>query len=315
MPTPATVETLDDLCVLRASGADNVRFLQAQLTNDIAALAANSTCKAAWCDPKGRVLVLFQVCRRGQDVLLVAPRHVIDQHLKRLRMFVMRAKVSLEVDEDLTVMGVSGAEATDWLRQHVGSSGSDAEVIWHGAAGIIRLQGESRWYVITNQAAASQFLASAGSLACTGPSDMWRASAIDAGEPAVFAATSGEFVPQMLNLELLDGVSFDKGCYPGQEIVARTQYLGRIKRRMFALRVSGDQAPEPGTPILGVDAKNVGQVVSAAAPSTTSAPGSMLAVLRVEAFEAGELSLADGGQLSRAQLPYEIPLANGDATG
>ena len=70
---------------------------------------------------------------------------------------------------------------------------------------------------------------------------MWRASAIDAGEPVVFAATSGEFVPQMLNLELLDGVSFDKGCYPGQEIVARTQYLGRIKRRMFALRVNSDR--------------------------------------------------------------------------
>ena len=297
------VAACPDLAVLRVSGADNLRFLQAQLSNDVEGLASNATCKAAWCDPKGRVLALFQICKHLDDVLLIAPRAVIDTHLKRLRLFVLRAKVSLDVDESCSVIGIAGGSAEAWLLKQIHTT--DADVSWQETRGAIRLQGEQRWLLLVESSDVEALMESAG-LTSECAIDTWYAAAIDAGEPTVVTETSGEFVPQMLNLELLDGISFSKGCYPGQEIVARTQYLGRIKRRMYALLSADSEVPSPGTSITDSNAKTIGKVVYAA---TADRQASMLAVLRVDAAAAGNLQLPDGSKLEVATLPYEIPVA------
>ena len=305
---------LSDITLIRARGEDALTFLNAQLSTDVLLLDAAHSQLAAWCNPKGRMLVIFRIFRRGNDYLLQFPAVLQESMLKRLRMYVLRAKVTLEsMDTELIHFGLSGPMAENMLRETAGfAPGGDNGCETRGELTILRLPGpHPRFEIIVPFASATKLWESFRSQAQpVGPS-AWAWLDIMAGIPSVYPETSEAFVPQMANLEVVGGVSFKKGCYPGQEIVARMQYLGRLKQRMYRAHVEGDTLPRPGDSIFATDfpGQSAGTVV-AAQPAPDNG-FDLLAVIQISSADAGKLHLGSetGPTLALQSLPYTFPPA------
>src|SRR5690349_1319233 len=233
---------LRHLGVIRARGADAASFLQSQLTNDVLTLGPERARLAGFCSAKGRLQASFWVVRPMPDeLLLICSADLLAPTLKRLSMFVLRAKCKLDdASAELSLLGVVGsADGTGLVTSLLPSSGAPWHVQETAHGRTIRLPdaaGQARWLVIGAPESASLALPAL-------PLDTWRWLDVQAGVPLIQSATVDQFVPQMLNYEILGGVDFKKGCYPGQEVVARSQYRGTIKRRMFLFDTSGDTTP------------------------------------------------------------------------
>lgn len=292
---------LTHLGVIGARGADAASFLQGQLTNDVAGMAPSQARLAGFCSAKGRLQASFIVWKDGaEDLLLVCAASVLPSTLKRLSMFVLRARCKLRD---------ASAETPLWgLIGNVAASAAGDLAVWHrrdhDGATLLRLpdaDGQTRCIVAAPGAALS---ASWPVL----PLDAWRRLEVRSGVPLIETATVEQFVPQMLNYEIVGGVDFQKGCYPGQEVVARSQYRGTIKRRMFlfdvdAAAVAGQEvfhSADPGQP--------AGLVVNAA-PDAAGQGSTLLAEVKLAALEEGTLHLGapDGPALTLGALPYTVP--------
>jgi len=214
--------------ILRFTGPDALSFLQGQLTNDTKRLSADNSMLAAYLNPQGRVLALIYLLPHSSGTLAILPRELLQPTAERLRKFVLRAKVKIDdPGESLVVSGYHGAQALAEAGLPVPSGG--AGYVEKDGVGVAHVGHDAvRHWVI---AAPNAQLDAQGAGAAI--ERHWRLADIRAGLPQVYAVTSEAFVAQMLNLDLLDAISFNKGCYTGQEIVARTQHLGRIKRRLF----------------------------------------------------------------------------------
>lgn len=264
------------LAALAVSGVDARAFLQAQLSADIEEVTATRGQLSAWHDPKGRVLVIVRVLPAADGFLLVMPAALRDTIEQRLRMFVLRARVTLQPGPPVHALPAPSAPA--WLARHEVII-EDAPFTAAVAAGfsVLRLPGTAGWLL-------------AGALPDTDPAAdpvalaAWERAELEAGLPEIYPATSGQFVAQMLNLDTLGAVSFTKGCFPGQEIVARAHYLGRVKRRARLFRAPGE-APAAGESL----AESAGTVVRSAA-----ADGGCLLMAVVADDAAGRFTLADG---------------------
>jgi len=301
------------LGLIRVAGEDAASFLHTQLTNAIDDLGAGSARLAGYCSPKGRLLASFLVWRDDEGIVLQISADLQAAIQKRLSMFVLRAKARLS---DLTpvaaLLGVAGPGAAAALRA-AGLPAPDAP--WQAAAAagatVIRLpdgDGLPRWQIaLPAEQAADRQAALAATLA---PADsaVWDWLEVRSGVPRIAAATQEQFVPQMINLELVGGVSFRKGCYPGQEIVARSQYRGTLKRRMWLIHGEGE-APAAATEIFRPEdpAQPCGMVVNAAAAPQGGWDG--LAELKIDAA-AGALHLgsATGSPVRPGELPYAVPV-------
>ena len=225
---------LPHLGVLRFTGPDALSFLQGQLSNDTQRLAAGVPLLAAYSSPQGRVVAVMHLLPHSEGLLALLPREIVLPTLERLRKFVMRSKVTLEdVSDRFAVAGHHGAADLErWGLKAPDSARGYSEVDGVGV-GRVGTTIDRYWIV-----GAHDELATRGLPAATADGEnAWRLADIRAGLPQVYAATREMFVAQMLNLDLLDGISFTKGCYTGQEIIARTQHLGRIKRRLFRLEL------------------------------------------------------------------------------
>jgi tRNA-modifying protein YgfZ len=213
---------LPHLGILRFTGPDALSFLQGQVSNDTQRLTDNTCLLAAYSSAQGRVLALIYLLPHSSGVLAILPREILRPTMERMCKFVMRAKVRIEdAGDSLAVGGRFGA-----LPQ---SSGGDTEADGICVAPVAG-DANRHWLI-----AAPQTFAPADAAEAQRAENDWRLADIRAGLPQIYAATSETFVAQMLNLDLLDGISFTKGCYTGQEIIARTQHLGRIKRRLHRL--------------------------------------------------------------------------------
>ncbi|MFM2059890.1 MAG: hypothetical protein RLY71_4275 [Pseudomonadota bacterium] len=292
--------------VLRAAGADAASFLHGQLSNDVQKLGTSHARLAAYCTAQGRMLTSVIALKRNPDELwLACSADVLAATLKRLSMFVLRAKAQLaDASGELSVLGLAGPAAAAWL-------GADAPAaVWDktdlGAAAVVRLpdaEGQPRWLWIGPTDAAETVLAALPALAL----DTWRWLEVRSGVAQIVAATSGQLVPQMLNYELVGGVDFKKGCYPGQEVVARSQYLGKLKRRGFLLDTQAE--PQPGQEVFwSGDPGQPAGVIALAAPGPQGG-WSALAELKLGATADGSLHLgsADGALLTLQPLPYALP--------
>ncbi len=287
--------------VIAARGAEAVGFLQGQLTNDVAGMTPAQARLAGFCSAKGRLLASFVVWRGGADeVFLACAASVLPATLKRLSMFVLRARCKLvDASDEVRLWGLAGAAAM-----------ADGLDVWHrgdlAGTPAIRLPdaaGQPRALLIGEPSAPLPALAL----------DAWRWLEVQSGVPTIETATVEQFVPQMINYELLGGVDFRKGCYPGQEVVARSQYRGTLKRRTFLFDVEGPAAAgqeifhsaDPGQP--------AGRVVSAA-PKPGSTASSLLAEIKLAALASGSLHLgsAEGARLTRDELPYPVPIEAGE---
>lgn len=300
---------LDGLGVIAATGDDAARFLHGQLTNDVEHLSADRLLLAGYCSAKGRLLATFRLWRDDRAIYLLLPRELLPGVLKRLSMFVLRAKVRLADESDgWRAWAVFGAGAESKLRAIAGVvPAAPGQCLLWGGARLARLHGSARLperFLVLAPAPEAERLASALSdQPCIGDGAFWW-SEIDAGMPTVFAATQERFVPQMINFELVGGVSFSKGCYPGQEVVARSQYRGKLKRRMQLAH--GAAAAAAGADVFAVgDAEAAGTVVM-----TASAPGGgfdMLIECPLEKIEASlHLGAPDGPVLALRPLPYDL---------
>ena len=303
---------LAHFALIRASGPDRAVFLNGQLTNDISRVDAAHSQLSAWCSPKGRMLALFRVVRQHESFLLQLPASLGEDVIKRLRIYVLRSKVLLENAEDaLARFGVAGPDAATLLRNGLGTIPDDTNGV-SVSDGILctRLHGvQPRFEIFAPPDLASRLWTELRSAALPAGAAAWDWHDIMAGIPTVQPATSDAFVPQMANLDLVDGISFDKGCYTGQEIVARLHYRGRLKQRMYRARVREAELPVPGDRIFAPDmpGQSTGTVVIAAASPDDGYD--LLAVIHSDSVAAGELHLykADGPQLTIESLPYHVP--------
>lgn len=258
---------LDELGVIAASGADATAFLQGQLTNDTAGLDAERVQLAGYCTAKGRLIAVFEQWRDGETICLQLPREILAPVMKRLSMFVLRAKVKLEdASAHWATFGLVGPGSAQLMREAFGGApavGQSAVIdgvrISHLADGT---QARERFALRVAADRADELAARLGAARLVG-SGVWWWSQIDAALPTVVAATQEAFVPQTINLEVLGGVNFKKGCYPGQEVVARSQYRGKLRRRM-SLAHSGAASAAGADVFAAGEAEPVGQVVLAA---------------------------------------------------
>ncbi|MFM2120007.1 MAG: hypothetical protein RL722_1475 [Pseudomonadota bacterium] len=322
---PSGLARLDHHGVLRASGADAASFLHSQLSNDVSQLGAGQARLAAWCNAQGRMLASFVLTAapagaEAPEFWLACRADLIPATQKRLAMFILRAKARLvDGSAELAVLGLAGAAAQAWVTAQSPAglgpaawSAADAaggrlvrlpDAALSGAAGSPALP---RWLWMGPQAAAEALTAQLPAL----PLSRWDALEISAGVVPVQAATATAFVPQMLNYELVGGVDFRKGCYPGQEVVARSQYLGKLKRRAaaFVVDATGGSPAQAGQEVWwsGDSDQPAGLVAQAAEDGGRAW---LLAEMKLAALKAGDLRLghAQGPLLQRVALPYALP--------
>ena len=279
---------LPHLGVIRAAGADSVPFLHGQLTQNIARLAPGASAPAALCNPKGRVLASMHALRAAKDeVLLITSADVLAPTLARLRRYVLRAKVQL-----------SDASGEWKLRGLMGETAKAPA----GAFTIPLLPADGTPRALWLAAADAPEPAGAPL-----PAEHWLFAEARSGMARVGAAISGAFVPQMLGYESLGAVDFQKGCYPGQEVVARSQYRGAIKRRAFVAHIVADIAGDIAADdeVLDESGQSAGQIAQ-----TAPAPGgngcAAIAVLPLEAVESGQPLSVRGAPLLDIHMPYTL---------
>jgi folate-binding protein YgfZ len=303
-----------ELGLLSIEGDDAPGFLHGQLSSDVSGLAPGRSHWSSYNSPKGRTLATLRVWRCAgtggppRFGALVAA-DLAAPIAKRLAMFVLRSKVRISDDTGrFALFGVGGPRAAEAIATALGiTPQADAALeLADGAATVVGLG--DRFAIVTDITRAATTRALLDDHAVAADNDVWRGLGIRAGAPLVTAATSDRFVPQMLNLDALGAISFDKGCYPGQEIVARTRFLTQLKERLFALQVS---APEPpaGTRIFSPAFADqpCGTVINAAPDADGGAV--ILAVVQIAAVEHGVLSLdaPNGPRLAQRELPYALP--------
>ena len=223
---------LAHLAVLRVSGADARSFLQAQLTSDLDAVSATIAGFSGYCTPKGRLLATPLVLMQGHDYLLVLPRALAEPLAARLARYVLRAKVQIGSDSELCLLGLVGPEAASALEQSAGHAPRRSMEAISLADAIAVAIPENRCLLVCRAADAQTWWSRLRTSAGPAGAGSWEVSGIRAAIAWVLPQTQELFLPQTLGLERYGAVSFSKGCYPGQEIVARTEYLGELKRRL-----------------------------------------------------------------------------------
>jgi folate-binding protein YgfZ len=288
---------LHDRVCLEARGPESAAFLHAQLSCSVLTLGAAVAPLAGWADARGRVRALFRVVRLPDRWLLVTPREGADALLGKLRMFVLRAKVTLARADDVAVLALLGDAADALERRGVAADTLPNRMVRVGDLSFVRI-GPRYWQVLGAPAALEPLVADSESADAAAAN---RAE-IELGIPAITPPSAERFVAQMLNLDELGAISYDKGCYPGQEIIARVRNLGGVKRRARRYAAPGSP-PAAGAPVLGDGAQPVGETVCAA-----GAPRGCELLAVVDHAAAGGALTCGGAPLTELPLPFTVPL-------
>jgi folate-binding protein YgfZ len=302
------VADLSQLGVIAFRGEETATFLQGQLTNDVRSLPADAEQWNGYCSPKGRLLGNFLLWRQGEDYCLQLSGDILPGVLKRLSMFIMRAKVQGRDASDESVrLVVAGKQALAAVSAAMGVMPDATMRSAAGEAGQVIRVGDDKFVLAIVPERAATVWQALRQIATPVGAPVWDWLRLNAGIPMIVAATQEQFVPQMVNLEVIGGVSFQKGCYPGQEIVARSQYLGKLKRRMFLAHVDAEAAPGDSLYSADIEGQATGTVVNAA--PAPAGGFDVLAVAQVESATAHTLHLkaADGAALQLKPLPYALP--------
>ena len=334
---PGGVALLTDWGIVSARGADAITFLQGQTTNDVAAQGSDELRLNGYCTPKGRLLAGGPLWRDGDALRLAVSRPLAAPLRKRLAMYVLRAKVTITDDSDtLAIIGLAGDAASQALRDLGIDAPAPMQVARgappHGeqtaslALGLPAVAGFGpRWWLVVPIDSLAQTWAQLAARLAPRPSTWWRAGEILSGLPRIVAATSEAFVPQTVNWELIGAVNFRKGCYPGQEVVARLHYRGKPKRRTFIGRLAptdGSAVPPiaasagtawagtlaalaPGADLLDHEGQPAG-IVIASAPAPDGGV-LLLHEAQIETATQGGLRVADGRPVVPLPMPYPVP--------
>ncbi|MBV8210325.1 MAG: folate-binding protein YgfZ [Burkholderiaceae bacterium] len=302
------VTQLDELGVLAVLGADAAGFLNSQLTVDVNAIDQVRWQLGAYCSVKGRVAALFEAWREKDGLRLLLPRELIEPLRSRLARFVLRAKVELrDVSAQWTVFGLTGPGMEELMQR---ATLECPEAPWtHAAqqdgARLARVPPSphtgARLMLLAPAETADRWRSKLATAVAAG-AGVWWWSKIDAGLPDVVAATQERFLPQMLNLDVLGGVHFRKGCYPGQEVVARSQYLGKLKRRMMRGHVAQASAGQDVS-----DGNVTGSAVGTVVIAATAPEGGVDVLFECpsELADGAPLKIG-GGRIRVGELPYPM---------
>jgi folate-binding protein YgfZ len=299
--------------LIAVHGDDAVEFMQGQFINDVRKVDERHSQLSGLCNPKGRLLASFRLFNHGDSYYLCLPAEMVESVINRLRMYVLRSRVTLEEASDTFVhLGLSGEETRTVLHDFAGelpaepghATAQDSQVVL-AVPGIY-----PSYEIFTTVERARALWEKLNVRSAPVGAEAWRLLDIQAGIPVIYSQTCEAFVPQMVNLQLIDGVSFKKGCYTGQEIVARMQYLGKLKRRMYRGRVDVSVAPQPGDALFSASdpQQSCGQLVSVAGHPDGGC--AVLAVIQINHAEGGEslhLGGLDGPPLRLEPLPYPFP--------
>ena len=312
---------LSHYALLAISGADAADFLQSQFINDIRSLDENTSHLNGYCNPKGRMIAGFRVFKRDDTIYLRLDRALGQAVVRRLHQYKMRSKVEIrDVSGNFVRLGFSGKTAADRLSEildtpDIAVNGAIKGGRRYGNLTAIRVPGITPSYELYSDEAHIQDIWTRLNVdsAPVGPQP-WRLIEVLAGIPHLGTETTEQFVPQMLNYQSIGGLSFEKGCYPGQEIVARMHYLGRLKKRMYLARVKTDAPPRPNQPLYGgkAAASKTGAIVNA--ERHPDGGYAVLAVIQISDAESAPVHLGDakGPRLEITALPYPVELEKSD---
>ncbi len=282
---------LDHLSLLSVEGRDAEKFLQNQFSNDISKVTNYETQLNAYCNPKGRILAMMYLIKRSDHgYWIIAPNDLSDELVKRLKIFVMRAKVTIEVEKELAMLGM--------VRDGEESFGSDTYRYTDKFHRSIAIGEPRQLYEAVNNV--DQLL----------NSGYWRLCDILSGLPQIYSQTVEQCIPQHINLDLVSGISFSKGCYPGQEIIARLRYLGKSKYRLCVANAISEDKIEPGQALFekGQVDQKAGLIVDAV--ETEKNQYQLSAMIKYSDGGHPDVSLKSGNgpELSFGVLPYEVPV-------
>ena len=301
---------LSHLGLIKATGEDTQNFLQGQFTNDVRKVDPAQAQLSGWCSPKGRLLTTFLLWQSDGSYFLQLPLELQPAIQKRLTMFVMRSKVVLsDACNDAVRFGIAGKQAENLLASQMGALPQvDFGVVNADGSLVIRLPGD-RFEIVANTEKAQALWSALAKDAKPVGSHAWEWLEIRAGVPIITQSTQEQFVPQMVNLEAIGGVSFQKGCYPGQEIVARTQYLGKLKRRMYLAHLESTTPPQAGDEIYSPEMEGQASGMLVNAQASANGGYDVLAVMQIGSAETNDIHLKalDGPKLALEQLPYPLP--------
>ena len=300
--TDAHLVRVDDYALVRVTGKDAVTFLHGQFTNAIQGLG-DTVRSAGYCTPKGRLLATMRLWMDGDAVMMLVPKAIGPAFIKRLRMYVLRADVKFECATDGVVMlGVTGNAEAVLADLHLPVPAEGA-VVRHEGLTILDAEVAQTIAGFTTGGRRALIVAPADHalVADAGDGAYWWASEVAAGKVTIWPRTRELFVPQAVNFELTGGVVFNKGCYPGQEVVSRVQHIGETSRRASIGLVAGD-APLPGAPIFS-DGAEVGFVVEAVQKDAKS----LILFSSLRTALLGKLTLTpEGAEVDVLPLPYKI---------
>lgn len=300
---------LSDRGVIRFSGEDGTSFLQGQLTCDVRQITRDKSGYGGYCTPKGRLLATFLLWQDADGYCLQLPAALVPAIQKRLTLFVLRAKVKIaDVGTQSVRLGLAGPGAAQSLQRVYGSvPAAEHEVLQADGDLVIALPG-GRYEVVASPDKAPALWDDLRRECTPVGSSWWGWLELKAGIPVILPATQEHFVPQMVNYPAIGGVSFQKGCYPGQEVVARTQYLGKVKRRMYLAHVEGADCATPGDELFSPEVE--GQVCGTVANAHPAPSGGcdVLAVIQIAAADSGKVhwKAPDGPTLGFLPLPYPV---------
>ena len=308
------IAVLPDWGLIHASGPDAETFLHGQLTNDLLSLGPDKAQWSGYCTAKGRMLAGFLVWRDHADgFYLATDRSLLAGLVKRLKMFVLRAKVVIDdVSDRYCALGKWDSGAADSIAmgvQRLGPTATPTTPAQSATWTIVLppVDGVPRRLIWTGADQVTQTINASG-LAIS-DATAWTRLMVRAGEAWITAATQEAYVPQMINFDAIDGISFKKGCYPGQEIVARAHYRGAVKRRMYLATV--DAAAKAGDILYASDlnGQESGSVALAAPAGNQASVSELLAVVQIQSHAAAEIRLGapDGPLLRFESLPYALP--------
>jgi len=302
----AAFAPLSQFGLLAVTGDEARAFLHAQLSNDVEHLPAGTVRRAGYCSPKGRLLASFLVIARPDGFLLQVSGDIAAAIAKRLTMYVLRSKVKVaDAAAAWPQFGVWGRGSATLLRAAQFSVPDFSMQAAESQAGIVIGLGAERFLVLGTRQTAAELSAKMPQVAA----EAWTLAEVRAGLPLITLPTQDEFVPQMANFELIGGIDFKKGCYPGQEVVARAQYRGQVKRRMFRGEVDAPGAimPAAGQDLFGNDPQAIGTIVNVA-----PRPGGgyeLLAVIQSSTVEQGDMihiGTPEGPAARIVPLPYAV---------
>jgi tRNA-modifying protein YgfZ len=299
LTTSPIVSPLSGFALLAVTGEDSHSFLHGQFINDLNLIEKPAAQISAWCNPKGQVITNFIVINTGISYLLIFKQELKDFIKKRLNMFVMRSKVTIEdISDSSPLVDVANIKDMSSLGEKIPSNAGEVHAV-DGLVIICHPDNSGRYLITGNIEALTKKLPALNTKFSSG--SLWEILDILAGMPWITSKTQEQFLPQMLNLDALNGLSYQKGCYPGQEVIARLHYRGEVKKRLQLIK--SDNELIIGDDIFLDDSDNkVGTVIN----STSHLDGNFYGLAVIELDKVGEKLLSNNSEISNLDLPYSI---------